>query len=70
MDQVVSESINDSLFYMFSDGDHAHGFNGVLEKILENPQVPDIEGKETQYSRQELRIIRKLHEKLTKTHVP
>lgn len=64
VDWEVSESINDGLFYKFSDGDHAHGFSEVLEKILKNPQVPDIEGEATQYSRQELRIIQKLHEKL------
>ncbi|MCM1026011.1 MAG: metallophosphoesterase [Roseburia sp.] len=63
----VSELIQDGLFYKFSDGDHAHGFEGVLEKILENPHASEIEGEKDQYSPQELRMIQKLHEKLTET---
>lgn len=61
----VSEYIQDCLFYKFADGDHAHGFDGVLEKIINNPGIKDIEGDRTQYSKQELRIIDKLKQKIS-----
>lgn len=60
----VSEFIRDNLVYKFSDGDHGHSFDGVLQKILENPKIKNIEGDRNQYSAQELEMIDKLKDKL------
>lgn len=60
----VSEFIKDNLLYQYSDGDHGHGFEDVLKKILENPDCEDIEGDRGQYSAQELAMMDKLRAKL------
>lgn len=46
--------------------DHAHGFDGVLEALIEDeaPEAFSVEGFEEYYSEQELKMLRKVQEKL------
>ena len=46
--------------------DHAHGFDGVLEALIEDesPEAFSVEGFEKYYSEQELKMLRKVQEKL------
>lgn len=46
--------------------DHTHGFDGVLEALLEDeaPEAFSVEGFEEYYSKQELEMLRKVQEKL------
>lgn len=64
LEYVVAEYIKGGLFYKFNDGDHAHTFDGVLEKVLDNPEIFNIDGYEDQYSKQEFELIRLLLDKL------
>lgn len=69
---IISEYLSDGLIYEYScDGKrcHEHSFNAILENIVKDitygHQV-DIKGFEDEYSTQELNIINKLIDKLTK----
>ena len=44
--------------------EHAHGFEGVIEALLEDPENFSIEGFEEYYSRQELEMLMAIQEKL------
>ena len=47
--------------------EHAHGFEGVIEALLEEPESFSIERFEEYYSRQELEMIKAIQEKLLET---
>ena len=71
---VVSEFCGDGLFYHYWIGnnpreqDHTHGFEGVLEAVIQYPESFSIQGFENQYSMQEKRLLLTLQNKLLGTH--
>lgn len=69
LEYVVSEYVLDCLYYPFSIGsrsEHVHGFEGVLEAVLEQPHSFSVSEYEEYYSKQELNLIKKLQDKLLK----
>ena len=67
---VASEYARTGLYFPYRTKDtkdwqeHAHGFEGVIEALLEEPESFSIEGFEEYYSRQELEMIKAIQEKL------
>ena len=67
---VASEYARTGLYFPYRTKDtknwqeHAHGFEGVIEALLEEPEGFSIEGCEEYYSRQELEMLMAIQEKL------
>ena len=69
---VVSEFIKGSLIYRYSVrqtqkhgiNGHAHSFEGVLRAVLDDPDGFTIDGFETDYSSQEIEMLKAFKEQL------